>query len=388
VGAYGRAGTRVHDGGSRREFNTGVQDEGSTRGSKRGFNTGFKTGVQESMNEYIEVGFRKPSGARLRVKRQTPNGIELDEPDPIERTVGFQLNGRTEATKFRLRRIGQVKGWEPGQFKLNVSAEDGKLILRGDDPDALPEGLYSLRVEVEEARSQQNRTAITVDQDGHDTLDVVLKQDERAVEVDLTDSDEQIMRVLTASTIDGEHAVEWLESAHFRPTRRACLLNLLASLRTRPSLSDILVDQVQQVFRVFNDRAYMKVDRGLLKRIEDLVKDPGKPFYREGEPKARIHARLMDDIPEPADVKAGFAGLLSYRGEGKPSLQMVIAVPPVDLPHTYAEFDLDAGNPLQDLVGFVVHIGELLDGKPTNHLDLRKRLAKTRAKDFLYYQVV
>ena len=30
-------------------------------------------------------------------------------------------------------------------------------------------------------------------------------------------------------------------------------------------------------------------------------------------------------------------------------------------------------------------MGELLDGKPTNHLDLRKSLAKTKAKDFLYY---
>jgi hypothetical protein len=45
-------------------------------------------------------------------------------------------------------------------------------------------------------------------------------------------------------------------------------------------------------------------------------------------------------------------------------------------------------NPLQDVVGFFVHMGELLDGKPTNHLDLRKKLAKTKAGDFLYYRVV
>jgi hypothetical protein len=32
-------------------------------------------------------------------------------------------------------------------------------------------------------------------------------------------------------------------------------------------------------------------------------------------------------------------------------------------------------------------MGELLDGKPTNHLDLWKPLAKTRARDFLYYRV-
>ena len=66
---------------------------------------------------------------------------------------------------------------------------------------------------------------------------------------------------------------------------------------------------------------------------------------------------------------------------------MVILPPPPSLAHTYAEFDLDLGNALQDLMGFVVHMGELLDGKPTNHLDMRKKLAKTSARPFLYYTV-
>ena len=93
-------------------------------------------------------------------------------------------------------------------------------------------------------------------------------------------------------------------------------------------------------------------------------------------------------MPEPVAVRARFSDLLSFRGEGKPSMQAVIAVPPPDLPHTYAEFDLDLGNPLQDVLGFIVHVGELLDGKPTNHLDLRKTLAKTKAANFLCYTVV
>jgi plasmid stabilization system protein ParE len=340
------------------------------------------------VNEYIEVAFRKPNGARLRAKRQTPLGIELDEPDPIERTVGIQLTGRSEATRFRMRRMAQVKGWEPGQFKLRVSVEDGNLILRGHDPDALPEGLYALRVQLEEAQTQQTTTSVTVNQDGHDALDVVVKLDDRSIDVDLTACDRQIERVLTTSTIDGVSGLDWVHSSDGRATRRACLLNLMATLRSRPSVSDILLDQVDHVFRAFNDRAYMKVDRALLARVEDLAKHPTKPFYREGRPTARIHERLLDHIPEPPEVKTRFQGLLSFRGEGKPSLQMVIAVPPVDLPHTYAEFDLDEGNPLQDLVGCVVHAGELLDGRPTNHLDMRKALAKTKAREFLYYAVV
>jgi hypothetical protein len=334
------------------------------------------------MNEYIEVIFRKPSGARLKVKRQTIGGIEFDERDPIERTVGFQLNGRSAATKERMRRIARVKDWEPGQFKLHVSVEDGNIRLRGDDPDALPEGLYSMRVEIEELVTRQTTSALTIDQDGHDVLDVTVIEDGRDVVVDLTDCDEMVKTVLAVSTIDDQEAEAWLAADH-RPTRKACLLNLLASLRIRPTLSDGLIDDVQSVFKVFNDRVYMKVHGKLLPRIEALAKDPKKPFYREGEPKAKIHRRLLDAVPDGAQ----FEELLSFRGEGKPSLQMVIAVPPSGLSHTYAEFDLDLGNPLQDVLGFVVHMGELLDGKPTNHLDLRKKLAKTKAGDFLYYTV-
>jgi hypothetical protein len=39
------------------------------------------------MNEAIEVHFNR-NGKRLRVRHQLPGGIEFDEPDPLERTVG------------------------------------------------------------------------------------------------------------------------------------------------------------------------------------------------------------------------------------------------------------------------------------------------------------
>ena len=67
-------------------------------------------------------------------------------------------------------------------------------------------------------------------------------------------------------------------------------------------------------------------------------------------------------------------------------MQTVIATPPAGFAHTYAEFDLDMGNALQDLEGFVVHMIELTDGKPTNHLDLRDKVAK-KAGRFLYYDI-
>lgn len=337
------------------------------------------------MNEYIDVEFRTPAGKRLRIARQVTGGIELDEPDPIERTVGIQLTPRGEATRQRMRRIAQVKGWDLGQFKLDVAVEDGNLVLRGVDADSLPEGLYALRLEIEEATTGP-KVNLEIKQDGHAPAKVTVTLDARDVAVDLSGADPAIQGVLEASTIDNVSAADWLH-ADKRPTRKACLLNLLASLRVRPGKTAALLPHVHHAFKVFNDRAFMRVDRALLPTIEALVKDPKKPFYAEGEPTAPIHKKLLEAIP-PAEQARFTNGLLSFRGEGRPSLQMVIAVPPVDLPYTYAEFDLDLANPLQDVLGFIVHMGELMDGKPTNHLDLRKDLQKTPAKDFLYYSIV
>ena len=173
------------------------------------------------MNEYIEVSFRRPNGTRLRVKRQLPGGIEFEEPDAIERTVGLQINGRAEATRQRMRRIAQVKGWDPGQFKMNVGVEDGNVILRGVDQDALPEGFYSLKVLVEEATTSQATKNLTVDQDGHDSLVVTVTMDDRDIAVDLTDCDHEIARVIDSSAIDELPGVDWLQSDH-RAVRRAC----------------------------------------------------------------------------------------------------------------------------------------------------------------------
>ena len=69
------------------------------------------------MNEFIEVRFQK-NGRRLRVKRQLPGGIEFDENDAIERTVGIGFMARSDVTRERMRSIARVQGWDPGQFKL------------------------------------------------------------------------------------------------------------------------------------------------------------------------------------------------------------------------------------------------------------------------------
>jgi len=193
---------------------------------------------------------------------------------------------------------------------------------------------------------------------------------------------------VTQVTSGKQKAVNAADSAALAgATVEARLLNLMASLRIRPNKGAPLIRMVRDVFMVANDRLYAKVDRKLLDSLQTLANDPKRPFYAEGTPHASIHGRLLAEMPEPPEVKSSFKNLLSFRAEGAPSMQVVIAVPPADSPHTYADFDLDLGNPLQDVAGFFVHMGELLDGKPTNHLDLRKRLAKTTSAEFLYYTI-
>ena len=53
-----------------------------------------------------------------------------------------------------------------------------------------------------------------------------------------------------------------------------------------------------------------------------------------------------------------------------------------------ADFDIDLGNPLEDVDGFVVHMGELALGGDTNHLELHDALDTGAMKPFLYYTVV
>ena len=339
------------------------------------------------MNEYIEIRFQR-NGKPWRVRRQVPGGVEFDETDPLQRTVGIGFDAADDITKYRMRRIRQLQGWEPNQFKLALAVEDGAIVLRGVTPLALPEGRYRIQVTLEEAKIRGSGKTVSFVEDGHAVCDIELSTDSREIIIDLAPSDSTIRRVLDASSIDGQEALEWLAGT-WRQTRKACLLNLLATLRIRPTVASPLLQYVQHIFWISNDRLYAKVDRQLPGMLEALALDPKKPFYREGRPKSDVHLKLLDAIPESPDLKRLFTpeGLRSFRGEGRPSLQAVVAEPPVGLPHTYAEFDLDLGNPLQDLAGFVVHMGELLDSTVTNHLDLRQTLAKTIADQYLYYTI-
>ena len=68
-----------------------------------------------------------------------------------------------------------------------------------------------------------------------DARGIDLALDERTLEVDLGTADPAILRLLDASMLDGQAGSDWVQDPGIRPTRRACALNLLASLRVTPS---------------------------------------------------------------------------------------------------------------------------------------------------------
>ena len=173
------------------------------------------------MNEFIEVQFHR-KGRRLRVKRQLQGGIEFDERDPLERTVGIEFSARDQITRMRMDSIRRIQGWEPGQFKLNLSVGNGSILLRGVNEHALPEGRYRIRLQVEEAKTPKAQIA-KVEHDGSAVVVIDVQMDDRTIAVDLAAADVAVSGVLERSRVDGLPAIDWVADANFRPTRkRAC----------------------------------------------------------------------------------------------------------------------------------------------------------------------
>jgi len=345
------------------------------------------------MHEYIELQFRRKAKA-YRLDRQVGTGFQFVESDALVHSINLAVRPDNDITEYRMSRIRQVQGWQPGQFLLRISVEDGSLVIRGDDQYSLPEGQYRVTVNVSDLNVKSISGPAKVAQDSHGVVTIELEGDERDIAVDLTNADVNVLRILDASTLDGQGGRAWVEASEVRASRRACVLNLLAVLRVTPVVSNPLITGVRSLFRALDERAYASIDAGLFKTVAALAERDDRPFYAEGSPKDKMHFKLIEAATAYEPAAAGIFAtkdLQSFRAEGtplpQPSLQMVMPTPHVELDHTFADLDLDLGNPLQDIAGLVVHIGELLNGKPTNHLDLRAKLDEGKAKPYLYYRV-
>ena len=348
------------------------------------------------MNERIRVRLMQ-NGTQLRINSITQQGVMLnDEEDAWPRGMMLEFDATNFITKSRMDRIRTLRGWDPRQFNLNVQVDSGDLVFSGADHDTLPAGGYWIRLRIGDLVLPKKQSRIDLKTDGEALVQLEAKDDPRTVELtdDVLNFDSEIARVLlsTGTRLDGMSATDWLSSPTRRPRRKACLLNLLAKLRTAPTSSDPLITGVRRIFFCAVDRVFASVDADFYTRLDALARDPKRPFMSEGTPKSASHRDLLTLVSDRGlETNVDRYDLKSFRQEGRPSMQAVVGIPPADFVagRYYSDIDIDLGNPLQDVEGLIIHIGELVDPGETDHLAMRKQLGDDkRIAPFLYYKVV
>lgn len=183
-----------------------------------------------------------------------------------------------------------------------------------------------------------------------------------------------IAGILARSTIDGRPGLGWVHDTTVDPKRRAALLNILAVCCVTPTPDAPFIADVRAVVYSRTERIYCRVRGSLLNRLRLYSEEPAAPdahryVFAEGHPHAPIHADMPVLVQRVTGVAIDPGTLESFRCNTSPSLQIVL--PSTPAVQTYADLDLDLGNPLADVVGFAKHMAELADGGPTDHLRLR-----------------
>lgn len=347
------------------------------------------------MQEKIRITLQV-NGAAAQVNDFSEAGLVLaGETSATPRGLSLLFQPGNTITEYRMRRVRQIHDWQPQEFHLTIGLEGNEIICQGVDPLALPSGGYELRISISDLQEQNQPADVDVPDNGTANVTLQFVDDPRrfVLTTPVAEFDSQIKRVIEdpGTVLDGLSATEWLGHAGPRPRRKACLMNLLAKLRAAkgPQPKTPLIKDVSSIFFADVDRVYARVNSNFLVNLQALAADDNKPFYLEGAPKASVHAELLDSIAA-WEGDAHLFHLLSFRQEGKPAMQAVVAVPPGgDATRTYyADLDIDLGNPLQDVEGVLIHFGELLAPGKTDHLKLAATLAKGATADFLYYKVV
>lgn len=319
-------------------------------------------------------------------------------PQPGRRGVVISLNPYGEITRYRVRRAREIRDLPPGPMSFAVRTDQGGLLCTAAPDQDLLFGFYDLRLRVDGLQEPRGPVTVEVKEKPGSKAVFDLKSDRRRIQLTThpPDFDPRILAVLSHpnSRVDGVAATGWL-GGNALPARQACLLNVLAVARTtrRKQSRTSLVESLTSVLAVQKDRIYAAAPRRLLDDLVELAAMPSRPVYDEGAPKHPIHQRLLACIgPNGLGLEPDGEQytLQSFRSEGSPSLQVVVASPPDggQKRNYYADLDLDLGNPLQDLWGLLVHAGEVLLLGETDHLALAKKLAKGDTADFCYYRVV
>ncbi|MGH9752490.1 MAG: hypothetical protein ACREA2_06865, partial [Blastocatellia bacterium] len=306
------------------------------------------------MRERMVIRFTR-NGSPLSLDKVSSEGVVLNsETDAWPRGLTLEFDADSPITRLRMDQVRQIKGWGSKEYKLNLSLQDDTLVVAGVDPAALPVGRYWFRLQIGDLILPKQRISLNLKENQDTLIEIEVRTDPRRVEslLDSPDMDEQIRRVLTQSELDGLTVTSWLASPQPRPSRKACLFNLLAKLRAAPDLGETLLKHIRRVFFADVDRCYAAVDGELFHRLKSLTSIADKPFSADPLPMARVHRNLLRHI-RSVESDADRFRLHSFRQRGNNSLQATVAVPPgADASRRfYAEFDIDLGNPGRDLEG-------------------------------------
>jgi hypothetical protein len=314
------------------------------------------------------------------------------ESDDWPRGLTLEFDADSPITRLRMDQVRQTKGWGSKEYKLKLSPQDGALVVTGVDPATLPAGRYWFRLRIGDLILPKQRIGVELKENQDTLIEVEVSPDPRQVELllDSANVDQQIRRVLTQSELDGLALTNWLADPQPRPSRKACLLNLLAKLRTAPNMGETLLKHIRQVFFADVDRCYAAVDGELFDRLNALTCRDDQPFSADPAPDAPGHHNLLRHI-RSVESDADKFRLHSFRRRGNNSLRATVAVPPSgdSSRRFYAEFDIDLGAAERDFEGFFIHVGEVLSPDKTDHLKLREKLATDQTvREFLYYRVI
>jgi hypothetical protein len=195
---------------------------------------------------------------------------------------GVVLNGETSAwprgLRFDFEGVGAFKEalnllrrqTADGDHRFGFRLSNGDLVITTIAPNRIPTGSYDLDLRVADIDLNGPVEPIQVEEG---TSPVVIRlqaqpERQRIVQAETINTDEPIASIVQGiSRIDGRPMMEWLGAAGRRAKRKACLLNLLAALRTIPSPETHMLRHVEQVFHVDVDRIYAKVNPTLLRFI-------------------------------------------------------------------------------------------------------------------------
>jgi hypothetical protein len=353
------------------------------------------------MDEHILIKFKR--GAKV----LPVTGVRTSRPEPQEN--GIVLSGETSAfprgfdlglypdhiTKHRFKAVQRRLDWlSPSRFEVEIGRDNGQLRIEGVDEDALPAGRYTLKIHVDGLDLKGSQRFIHIPDKGKNKgrAEVTFEAKKEKLKLKLNrgvnEFDVNSRRILNngKSKLDGLPAAEWLTADNGQDRRKAALLNIFAKLNAIPVArkAESLSHFVKHVFHAEVNRIYCAVQPKFIEIIDEAF-DHDAAVHS-------THARLLSRMPATQAAREKLKDthdLESYREKVATSLQVVVAKPKQGSPDTlYVDLDIDKSNPNYDAYRFILHVGDVISSKKTNHLKLRSKLVGGDTGDFLYYDVV